>query len=112
MRYLVIILMSFLTISAQAQEKKNKNAKHQIEVKGNCEMCKKRIEKTAFDVRGVKSANWDLGEKQLSLIIDERRTSINEVEEAIADSGHDTENVKTTEDNYANLHFCCKYDRE
>ena len=47
---MILLLVSF---TAQAQEKKNKNAKYHIEVNGNCEMCKKRIEKAAFSVSGA-----------------------------------------------------------
>jgi|SRR5690606_5087103 len=112
MKYLIIVLMSVFTISAHAQEKKNKNAKYQIEVKGNCELCKKRIEKASYKVKGVKSADWDIDSKQLSLIIDENKTSINKVENAVATAGHDTENAKATEEDYSNLHACCQYDRE
>lgn len=112
MKYLIIVLMSIFAISAHAQEKKNKNAKHEVEVKGNCEMCKKRIEKSSYGVKGVKSADWNVNSKQLSLIIDERKTSVEEVENAIAKAGHDTKNVKATEENYSNLHGCCRYDRE
>jgi hypothetical protein len=42
------MLLLMVTISAKAQEQKNKNAKYTIEVNGNCELCKKRIEKAAF----------------------------------------------------------------
>ncbi|HOD11216.1 MAG TPA: metal transporter, partial [Flavobacterium sp.] len=38
------MMLLFVTLSTQAQEKKKKNAKYDIEVNGNCEMCKKRIE--------------------------------------------------------------------
>ena len=39
-----------------AQEKKSKNKKVEFKVAGNCEMCEKRIEKAAYSVKGVKSA--------------------------------------------------------
>ena len=35
------MMLLFVAFSIQAQEKKNKNAKYDIEVKGNCEQCKK-----------------------------------------------------------------------
>ena len=44
-------MLLLVTLSTQAQEKKNKNAKHNIEVNGNCEICKKRIIKTAWAMR-------------------------------------------------------------
>ena len=56
MKHLILIaLMTFLGFSAQAQNKKNKNLKYTTEVNGNCEQCKKRIEKAAFSVPGVKT---------------------------------------------------------
>ena len=34
------------------------------------------------------------------------------VKKAIVKVGHDTEGIKATENDYENLHHCCKYDRE
>ncbi len=99
----VIILFS-TTIQAQ-----NKNARATIEVDGVCMMCKDRIEKAAIQTRGVKSAVWNVDTHMLSLIFDERRTNIQTIEESIAAVGHDTKNVKATEEVYENLHHCCKY---
>jgi cation transport ATPase len=106
------IMLLFVILSAQAQEKKNKNAKYDIEVNGNCEMCKKRIEKVAFSVKGVKSANWHIDDHILHLIINEEKCSLLDVKKAIANVGHDTDEVKTTQDIYDNLHSCCKYERK
>ena len=74
---IMVLLVTFLSFAAQAQDKKNKNAKYEIEVSGNCEHCKKRIEKAAFGVSGVKSATWDVGTHKLSLILNEEKTSPN-----------------------------------
>lgn len=107
----LVLLMAVFAFSAQAQEKKNKNAKHTTEVNGNCEQCQKRIQKAAFSVVGVKSASWDIGTHQLSLIINEEKCSLADVKKAIAKVGHDTDLVKSTKEDYDNLHSCCKYDR-
>ena len=109
---LIILLFTFSCTVTLAQEKKNKNAKHTIEVNGNCDQCKKRIEKAAYTVAGVKSAIWDLESRQLQVIINEEKSSAADVSKAIAKVGHDTEDVKSTETDYENLHFCCKYVRE
>lgn len=105
-------MISLLGISVQAQEKKNKNAKHNIEVNGNCDMCKKRIEKAALSVKGVKSAMWHADHQDLHLVLDENKTTLNEVHEAIAKVGHDTEKVKATDEAYNNLHGCCQFERK
>ncbi|MBL0014307.1 MAG: cation transporter [Flavobacterium sp.] len=113
MKNIVLILcMVFVGLSAQAQEKKNKNAKHSIEVNGNCEQCKKRIEKAAYSVSGVKSAVWSVETHQLSLIVNEEKTSISVVKKAIAKVGHDTDEEKATDEVYDNLHHCCRYERK
>lgn len=105
------MLLLMVTLSTQAQVKKNKNAKYTIEVNGNCEQCQNRIQKAAFSVNGVKAANWNIDTHQLSLIINEEKTSIGEIKRAIAKVGHDTEGVKATKEDYDKLHSCCQYER-
>jgi mercuric ion binding protein len=105
---MMILLVSF---SIQAQDKKNKNAKYEFEVNGNCEMCKKRIEKAAFSVSGVKSAEWHIDDHTLHLIVNEKKCSIKDVKKAIAEVGHDTDDIKSTEEQYQKLHGCCMYER-
>lgn len=106
------IVLLLVTLSTQAQEKKNKNAKHNIEVNGNCEICKKRIEQAAFSVKGVKSAEWNIEDHVLHLIINEEKCSIQDVKKAVAKVGHDTDDIKSTDEDYQNLHGCCKYERK
>jgi len=108
----MIFLFAIVGLTTQAQEKKNKNAKYTIEVNGNCEQCKKRIEKAAYSVSGVKSANWNVESHQLSLILNEDKATILDVKKAIANVGHDTDEVKATDEVYDKLHSCCKYERK
>lgn len=109
---LVGIMVLFVAFSTQAQHKKSKNAKHTFEVNGNCDLCKKRIEKAAFSVSGVKLAIWDVETHQLNLILNEEKNSVLEVKTAIAKVGHDTDEVKATDEVYNNLHSCCQYERK
>ena len=108
----MMVCLVFVGLSAQAQEKKNKNAKYTFEVNGKCEQCKKRIEKAAYSVSGVKSAAWDVETHQLSLIVNEEKTTVLEVKKVIANVGHDTDDVKATKEVYDNLNACCQYDRK
>lgn len=113
MKKLVLIaIITFFGFSAQAQNKKNKNLKYTTEVNGNCEQCKKRIEKAAYGVPGVKTASWDISSHQLSVILNEEKASPQDLNKAIAKVGHDTKEVKAAEADYDNLHSCCKYVRE
>lgn len=94
---------------SMAQEK-SKNKKCEIDVRGNCEMCKKRIEKAAYSVKGVKMANWDVEKEVLSLVINEEKTDLMTVQKKIAAAGHTTKEVVVKQEVYNNLHACCKYD--
>jgi copper chaperone CopZ len=108
---IIVILVAFLSISAVAQDTKSKNKKVELKVAGNCEMCEKRIEKAAFSVKGVKSAEWHADHKDIHLIIDENKCSVEDVAKAIAKVGHDTEFVKAKDEDYEKLHGCCLYER-
>lgn len=82
-----------------------------FEVKGNCGMCESRIEKAALAVDGVSKADWNQETKMLEVSFDESKTSVNKVQIAIADAGHDTPMHKATNEVYKALPGCCKYDR-
>ena len=105
-------MIALFSATTHAQEKKDKNAKREIAVKGNCEMCKKRIEKAAYSVPGVKSAVWTPESQELIVIVNEQKSTTVEIEKAVAKAGHDTEHVKATDVDYEKLHECCSYDRE
>jgi mercuric ion binding protein len=108
-KIVVVLLIAFLGMNASAQEQLNKNKKVEVEVNGVCDMCKKRIEKAAYSVKGVKSATWHADHQDLHLIIDETKCTVLDVEKAIANVGHDTKDIKATEEQYAKIHDCCKY---
>ena len=82
-----------------------------IYVAGNCGMCKARIEKTAKNVNGVVSAEWDKDNKMLKLEFDNSQTSIGEVSDAVSKSGHDTKYAKAQKEVYDELPGCCQYER-
>ena len=113
MKNLFLTAVVFIAgFSMQAQEKSNKNAKYTIEVNGNCEQCQNRIQKAAFSVSGVKSANWSIKTHELSLILNEEKTTILMVKKAIAKAGYDTDEVKALPESYDDLPGCCQYERK
>lgn len=104
-KFLVICMLLIGTVTFA----QNKNAKATIEVDGVCNMCKERIEKAAIRAIGVKMANWDVNTHDLQLIYDERKTDLNKIQQSIADIGHDTKDIKATDEAYHSLHDCCLY---
>ena len=110
-KIIVLVLVSLFSLTAMAQEKKSKNKKVEFNVAGNCDMCKKRIEKAAYSVKGVKSAIWHIDHTDIHLIIDETKCSKQDVAKAIAAGGHDTTLIKAEDAVYEKLHGCCLYER-
>lgn len=87
----------------------DKNKAVNFEVKGNCGMCKSRIEKAAIKIKGVKFASWNSETKQFKAIMDERKCSIEDIKKRIAEVGHDSEGHTAPDNVYENLPECCKY---
>jgi len=81
-------------------------------VKGNCKMCKKRIEKAALSLKGVKMATWDIPSNMIDLIYDDKKIELSDIHNKIASVGHDTDKAKASEDIYDELPMCCHYRTE
>lgn len=82
-----------------------------IGVKGNCDMCKKKIETAAKSIDAVNYATWDAIKKELTIVLTSDSTNISQIHQAIALSGYDTDLIKADDDTYNSLHSCCKYER-
>lgn len=85
-------------------------SKNQFQVKGNCEMCKERIETTAKKA-GAKSAKYSIDSQTLTIETSEK-VSPEEVLKKVAEAGHDNEKFKAPNETYEKLPGCCHYDRD
>ena len=103
---LVIIMISLLgTTSVIAQTKTDS-----FKVYGNCNMCKKRIEK-ATAVDGIVKANWNVETKMMTVSYDSSKLTAGAIQKKISAAGHDTEKEKAADEVYDKLPGCCRYDR-
>ena len=102
----VLFTLAALLIMSAAEAK---TVKTTFEVKGNCDMCQKRIEKAAMAVKGVTSARWNKKDGMLSLVYDNKQTTPEKVQKALATVGHDTGKFKADNAVYDKLPGCCKY---
>jgi len=104
-----LFLFSFGNINAtQAQEKQRKIEKATFTVDGVCNQCKKRIEDAAL-IKGVRSSNWDKESQTLEVYYRTKYTNQEEIEKAISQQGHSTENMEADSAAYENLPPCCAY---
>ncbi|MBX2930349.1 MAG: TonB-dependent receptor [Chitinophagaceae bacterium] len=107
--YIFLFIATIISIAASAQRK---NAKTEtFKVFGKCEMCKERIEQTAFKAKASK-ANWDINTQMLTVSFDSLKTSVNKIKQRIADVGHDTEEFLAPDEVYEKLPSCCFYERK
>ncbi|MCH1452894.1 MAG: cation transporter [Flavobacteriaceae bacterium] len=111
MKKILIILLA-LPLGMVAQDNQKKNAKAEFTVKGNCEVCEKRIEKAALSIKGVKSAEWDIPSNKISLIYNPKKVTLEAIHTSIAAQGHDTSEAQAKKEDYDELPKCCQYDRE
>lgn len=105
----IVVLAFSLGIKAQKVKGINKNYKTSVLVKGNCEMCKTRIEKSALNTKGVKYAVWDMNSKLLKLIYNQKKTTLQKIQKSILNVGHDVDSIKSSDQVYQQLHMCCQY---
>jgi len=103
--FLTLFFVPLLLISNIAQDIPTSEIK--LKVFGNCDMCKKRIEK-AIDIPEVKYAKWDKHTKNLKVIF-ETTVSSDSLQKRIASFGHDTDKFKAPDEVYKKLPKCCLY---
>jgi outer membrane receptor for ferrienterochelin and colicins len=84
--------------------------KSQFQVKGNCEMCKERIETTALKA-GASAARYSV-DNQILTLETTGNTSTDDILKKVAEAGHDNEKFKTSDETYEKLPSCCHYERD
>lgn len=80
-------------------------------VKGNCDMCKSRIEATAKQA-GAEEASWNAATQKLALKFDLAKSSAEKILKSISEAGHDNELFRAPDAVYDKLPGCCHYDRK
>jgi len=83
----------------------------QFLVKGNCNMCKARIE-TAATKAGAISADWSAETQTLTMVLDETKVTCDTILKQVAEAGHDNEKFKAPESAYKALPACCLYTKD
>jgi len=107
--YISVLLCTYaVNYSVKAQKSTVKTETIEFQVSGVCGMCKERIENAAL-IKGVKLAEWNNETGMIKVIFNPQKTNKATIQKAIADAGHDTENVKADDKAYSEIPKCCKY---
>ena len=103
------VLFSILFSGTAIAQKHSKS--EDIKVWGNCGMCKKTIESAALS-GGATKASWSEESKVLSVTFNDKKSDSKKIQEAVAASGYDTQDITAPTEAYSKLHSCCQYDRK
>jgi copper chaperone CopZ len=107
--FLALTLLVFSNLSVNTTvSAQDKFTTASFMVRGNCGMCKDRIE-NALDIVGVKRAQWDEKTETLTVIFNPNKITADEIHRVMAKIGHATSIYKADSEAYENLHHCCKY---
>ncbi|WP_298713535.1 heavy-metal-associated domain-containing protein [Chitinophaga sp.] len=104
--FIALPMSVFFAGKASAQSLKTDS----FTVSGNCNMCKKRIEKAAL-VPGVSTAVWDVKSKTMTVKLNTDSVKTEDIRKKIAQSGHDSGPFKAADSVYKQLPGCCRYER-
>ena len=105
------MLLSMLILFSVNMHAKDAITKTSFKISGNCEMCKERIEKAA-KIEGVKNAIWNQETHILTVAFVPTKTTLDQIQQNIANAGYDTPMFKSTEENYKKLPQCCQYTKK
>src|SRR3982751_6471939 len=86
-KYFPLVVMTFFSINLLAQTKTDT-----VKVWGNCDECKDKIETAAKDA-GAVDANWSEENYHLVVSYASDKTSLMDIQKAVAAVGYDTQDV-------------------
>ena len=104
MKKLLVPILAILLFSCS----KSANKESEFYVRGNCEMCKERIENAAKAIPGVSQATWDVNASSLKVVYDSTKVSEQDIHRSVAATGHGTEQVPMDSNAHAELPECCQ----
>ena len=101
---LLVMMAAIITYSCSPGSFKEES----FYVRGNCDMCKERIELGVKELKGVQTALYNVDKESIKVVYDSSLVSRLTIEKKCADLGHSTEAVHRNEAHHAELPECCQ----
>ena len=107
--FLVMTFLVSLQLQAQKEPVEVKGG-YQIDIQtsGICEMCKFALEKDLTFEKGVKSADFNLENKVLTLVYNPKKTDPQTLRERVTKVGYHADTLARDPEAYSKLPMCCK----
>ena len=103
-----ILFMAVAILAGISACSEKPNAHAEFFIRGNCGMCKERIDKTIMSIGGVSKADWNVDTKMMTVDYDSTKVKVIDIEKAVAKTGHGTKSVAMDSTANANLPDCCQ----
>ncbi len=110
-KLIVLPLLGLLLTSCGDNAQSASTNTETFKVYGNCGMCEKTIEGALKNVEGIEKNDWNKDTKMMEVTFDSKTITLKDIKQKIADVGYDTEEIRSTDQVYNNLHECCQYKR-
>lgn len=102
-------LMTFIVFALSLYSCGNKSFKEEsFYVRGNCGMCKERLESGVKTLSGVTQVKYNVNDEMLKVTYDTTLTNRAAIEEQCSELGHGTHAYPMNEKNHEALPECCK----
>ena len=105
--YYIFVLSSLTAFLFSCNEPKT-GKESTFYVRGNCGMCKERIENSLKTTDGIVKADWDVKTKNLTVTYDSTKIGEDKIQQLVANSGHETKTKTSPQAVHDALPECCK----
>jgi len=109
---LMIALTSFSFHAAAQSDGKSQEVVIKTEIYcshcGHCATCRPQIEDALFAITGVKQAKLNIAEQTITVSINPKKTSEEDIITAILSNGYAANGVQPTSEAHAKLEDCCQ----
>ncbi|MEI6684132.1 MAG: heavy-metal-associated domain-containing protein [Bacteroidota bacterium] len=106
----LLILVTVMTLSAQAFAQEKKIESIQIKTSAMCKQCKERIENGLVYDKGVKDVVLDVDTKIVTIRYNTKATNPETLRKKISKLGYDADTIPCDKAAYEKLPACCKKD--
>lgn len=103
-----LVFSSALTLMLYSCSQNNSYKQTEFYVRGNCGMCEERIETSIKKVDGIIAADWNVETKNISVTYDTLKIDEAKIQQAIANTGHETKTFASPQAVHDALPECCK----
>lgn len=105
MKAIVILMISVLSLTSFAQEKKPEVI---IQTSAECGMCKDKLEGKLNYTKGIVFSELNVETKQLTVKFLSKKISLDEIKQIISELGYDADEVKANPLSVEKLPACCQ----